>query len=767
MTLTLLLTDKALKALGSKPSVAAKKLLELAYTNGLSPTASPIGRHKLNIRLNDKQTIWITDGVSVLTGKQASALIMAALDFKEQQSKPVIIDYDDSIGVNFNDGRAWRDIQTEIIPELVLGLHSDKVIALEASTGAGKSAALLAAAVLDGRDALICAPTISILKQLVTEYLSFDITYDYVVILGRQTFVSEDLVHSSLDDLKPETQKEVKGWMTAQENGQVCPVFNTPWLASQLSEQVTLPDGWINTVTLDHIVSDVHCAGYQAYSRVKARAKTAKHVFCTHAMLAFDLVMRLKESRLNSEDYDSLNSEFQIAMEEYSDLALAQKKREILLKSTKQRAKTASGLFGKRILLVDEAHMLEANIANTLSDKIALSTTLKLVKQHNTKLVGMGSKAGTAATKALEKAFKAIVRESAKEDILYSVNLDSVGDGLKAVFTQFYTALKKFVATTKVRDKTILEMNRIFNDLNEGKKGYSAYISFSPNYRYPSLLTGRDSIAAPLSMLWESYMAAGLVSATLQVPSLGYDFVKRTLYIPTDRFIQGNSYETDWLKKNVTLHLPNVGRTQLCRPPSELPQGEWIEDVASHIDVITREAVGGTLVLTSSFSIINDLRLLVNNDTHSRVISQGGKQEYAQNEADFRNNDRPIWLATGRSWQGLDLRSDDDQELLTDLIIVNIPFGVSGSVGAHKRIEKIGFHNVVPYELAIKLKQGIGRLKREDDDTKRHIWLLDNRAVNGPKAKMGHYSTPMKVVQGYKIKHDIFPTGGNTMLSMG
>jgi CRISPR type IV-associated DEAD/DEAH-box helicase Csf4 len=809
MIISLFFSDNNLKRLGSKPSKKVKELLVIAKEKGVTPKAGPKGTNKVNVRLNKQQLPLIEQGDEVLSGVEVSRLVVTTLDHLEQQAVLAQKEAYESrlhteraeitesgIGVNFKADRQWRPQQLAMIPEISLALSSDKVIAVNASTGVGKSAALLASAIIDGRDALIAAPTISIVKHLVKEYQGLDIKHDYTVILGRQNFISESLLMNALNEgnLSDAVKKDVIKWMNDQHDEGVCPVFNLGWLTSHLIESVAdLPDGWASGLTIDNTPVDYECPGVKAHQKMIADAKQSKHVFCTHAMIAVDILVRLQQTSDNDifvkdlkevlEDYKALIEKQQVGSKKQDDdfkekkKKLTDRRRELLGSQSAKRGALSTGIFGNRILLVDEAHMLEENIANFLSKKVALSTVIQAVKADAKKNKFDRDANTKKAISQLSVFFNSIIKEGQRQDILYNLNLDAAGDNMNHFFNGFLKQLALYVKHSGTKNDGVLKaLDTIKKSLGK-TVGFSTYISLSPNYRYPSLLTGRDSIAKPLSLLWGAYPASALLSATMYVPVKGYEFVKRSLYIPESRFVQGRHYESSFNKKNVTVHLPSskMGPNELSRPSTSDvdldPQvfSEWLINVAEHISSITAHAEGGTLVLCSSFEIINKLSLFVDEDILERLVIQGGKQDYAQNERQFRESDRPVWLATGRSWQGLDLCSKDNDTLLTDLIIVNLPFGAGSSVSAQKKIEKAGFQNVVPYLTAIKLMQGMGRLVRQEDGTYRHIWILDNRAVNGPKAKMQHFSIPMMQLDGYDVQRDIQPatSAKRHVISMG
>ena len=74
--------------------------------------------------------------------------------------------------------------------------------------------------------------------------------------------------------------------------------------------------------------------------------------------------------------------------------------------------------------------------------------------------------------------------------------------------------------------------------------------------------------------------------------------------------------------------------------------------------------------------------------------------------------------------------------LLTDLVIVRIPYGMNRTSTHIAREAWNPNADFKGKEAILRLKQGLGRLMRQDGVTDRHIWFLDGRIkINGYDAK--------------------------------
>ena len=294
-------------------------------------------------------------------------------------------------------------------------------------------------------------------------------------------------------------------------------------------------------------------------------------------------------------------------------------------------------------------------------------------------------------------------------------------------------------------------------------------VTYSPVRRFPSMIVGPRSLFGFLRALWDSTEAAGLLSATMfhlgkdGTASCGY--LQTKLAVDRKRAAAVAPCHAAWVWSTPTLYVPTVKSGSLLTYPSKLEQsGEaeapskddeagdpeagvpdelkaWWTQIGQWVGKITSTAVGGTLVLCCSYRDVDALGRRVQEADADRVIVQKRGVSLARVKEAFiaktRSGKRPIWIATGGAWTGLDLRdelADDPAEdlLLTDLVITRLPFGSNRSAEHQARMRHFGF-DAEAAETEMMLRQGMGRSVRRPGLKHRRIWMMDGRIV-GPRA---------------------------------
>jgi ATP-dependent DNA helicase DinG len=108
------------------------------------------------------------------------------------------------------------------------------------------------------------------------------------------------------------------------------------------------------------------------------------------------------------------------------------------------------------------------------------------------------------------------------------------------------------------------------------------------------------------------------------------------------------------------------------------------------------------------------------------IQQSGSSQERVLDE--FKNDVNSVLLGTGSYWEGIDIQGKS----LSNLIIFRLPFPVPDPIIEYKAsIAKDDLMEVRVPEMIIKLKQGIGRLIRNDSDTG-IVSIIDSRLRDKP-----------------------------------
>jgi CRISPR type IV-associated DEAD/DEAH-box helicase Csf4 len=173
---------------------------------------------------------------------------------------------------------------------------------------------------------------------------------------------------------------------------------------------------------------------------------------------------------------------------------------------------------------------------------------------------------------------------------------------------------------------------------------------------------------------------------------------------------------------------------------SELSMAMWLSECAKVINLAASDSAGGMLVLMSGYDRLEKLAVAIVRDFPAlvpRLVVQSRLTRIATLASVFkaraRAGDRPIWLATGSAWTGLDLADelvgDDEPQkdlLLTDLVIPNLPFGLQRNTTHVAKVSNMGF-GIERIATQRMFRNGLGRGVRREGLTHRRYWVLDGR----------------------------------------
>lgn len=603
-----------------------------------------------------------------------------------------------------------------------IGLH-------EASTGTGKTLAIIASAVdraAAGERVVIAVPTIGLVESFVDELQKLQKAgMDLPVwrpIYGRGEFISRSAAEARLKEEPSDELRDVIAHANATGD----------WHLGSWQKRAPGIEG-LSTCVIGSLTAKDD-PGLQAYKAQFARDAT-DIIICTHAMLAIDTVLRIMRV--------GTDADFKEQRQRQRDEQGYDYRIENLLRVSFEQDEHRH-LPEYQAAFIDEAHLLEQAFASVMAVDVSfwqLLRALRSLRELNANAVP------TKAIQLVEKAFEGLQRCEDTNSRLIGNDADEVRhlrNVLKALDLTKETR-KHCDKAPEAREFVTRARTAILSFLKDDLA--VALLSFSPSRRFPRLLMGRKSTHRELNYLWTAMRAGALVSATLNLTtaagassasSVGY-----LLSVPPSRMRAPAPIVNPEIYRPVTCLTPNATLARsgwLVRPTGDDEEAEaaWFDEMAAVILRATQSAAGGTLILTTSYRILDALHERLKDGINGRLMVSAPGKRLGHLANEFLDaaaaGKRPVWIATGGAWTGLDLSGTrrgldaKDDNILTDVIVTNIPFRTNRSLSHATRVMRRG--NFEFFDTYVKFKQGIGRLVRNpspDLPANRRLWVLDGR----------------------------------------
>ncbi|RTZ62933.1 MAG: ATP-dependent DNA helicase [Aquificaceae bacterium] len=222
-----------------------------------------------------------------------------------------------------------------------------------------------------------------------------------------------------------------------------------------------------------------------------------------------------------------------------------------------------------------------------------------------------------------------------------------------------------------------------------------------------SLITTPLDIAEPFKKQLEAWSCAWiLTSATLAVQQSFDHFTQRIgMEKPTELLLDS---PFDYWHHGLLYAPPNM---------PEPHQHDFVESVVDAAIPVIDVAGGRTFMLFTSYRALNEAAELLRDEIDYPILVQGDSSQADMIEK-FRHLGNAVLLGTSSFWEGVDVRG----AALSCVIIDKLPFASPGDPVLEARIKSIresGGNPFGEYQLpqaVIALKQGVGRLIRDDND---------------------------------------------------
>lgn len=707
-----------------------------------------------------------------------------------------------------------RAPQVEFFKQVQDALAGSGIGICEASTGTGKTLGIMAAAIetlrsrkSEGR-LVIGTPSIALITQFSDVWKKLDAVMDIPplrVVLGRSEFVSKNELDNFLKlDESGIDQQPIKGWIARGGRSQAFDGDVTSWLASSLVS--VSPDFPVNEVILPQIVLRDD-PGYLAYqAQFYDDRNRTEIMLSTHAMLAIDLRRRIGFGK-DDEDVMSINdalarsfSKLRKAKEGEYQIDPEEKQKDLKRLDALQDEKAAriadlsreNGILPPyHHVILDEAHLFESNVSSALSDYVSIKALMRHLKEYREE----GGNCSRDAISKIDKAVHRIMDASAE----LQLDMLSLLEG-SPVARDCETALREiafWLETVKYpQPSASAKASALFQTLKSdlavikyaSRKDHRslAFLKLSPVRSYPQLFVGRKSVDHFLKMLWYSVDSAAAVSATLYLKKgdeYSASYQQKILAIPADRMKTYPPVIPSWLMKPIKgVWLPEAvtdedGKIWL-RPPSRMDKLDaadretadlvWSAEVVAVIEKIYASAAGGVMVAMTSYDLISTFAEFMLPVFGDRLVVASPSLKLALQVDRFLQLSacgmRPIWLAIGAAWTGLDIGGHqpyakvtgyelppEEDNVMTDIIIPKLPFGTNRTITHAYRLEK---QPGVPWEIletSFRIKQVMGRLvRRAGLPANRRIYILDGR-MSDPKFG-GMFGTIKNLIKPYGVR---------------
>lgn len=676
-----------------------------------------------------------------------------------------------------------------------------QVLFAEAGTGIGKTLTYLTLAIehihklrQKGGSPLICiaVPTYNNVTELMQSWescLAQQVDFRPATLAAKRDFVSQQALKELLQNVFDETDPialEVRDWLAnpVPERG-----FRNQasWTMQGL---IAAAPGFLfhDLVRLDDRTDDDDL-GYLAYQAQWREATKSPLWIMTHAMLASLTKQRLiahrssvrsspdELAKVNQavEDWRSRRSQLSLYLEPKQDddaliyraqVTLDDNERAGLLhrvlNDIYQDSNLDDSLFMSKLpdfdlTIVDEAHMLDASFDLVLSNRVSLWSLLQDLRRiRSTGLRGPVTKQMVDNMDSLLKKLQSSpggieaidLTSSTGKSIIQSMHECCSGVSRIKLKDDYKSSVAEIRRVSAV-ERSLKLMLRL---LDSGQ-GFSGYVDWSPDRKWPRLVMGRTNLGAELDYLWSVVSSRSiLVSGTLyeHMPTPSIEHVRRNLTVRPDKAVIMTPIHAYWQFSCTRILLVNESRRpdgslSFSRPGSSESKtldeesfakrrNAWVDDVAHYIWRAHGAGVkgqGGMLVLCTAFADIKDIgeRLLAYMDSLNSkhpVLMHQPDMPLAALKRDYRehllNGVRPILLGSGSAWTGFDLHWADIPAAVTDLVLVNAPFGAVSKLVSH---QKRGYLSAV-YDMFVLVRQGIGRLVRnklKEGEVRRVHWI--------------------------------------------
>lgn len=708
-------------------------------------------------------------GLSV--GETATALLIRDFDDQAQASRQPEKAADPPAATL---GALGRALGVAVRPEqvrMLAALHAldaqegasrpPRVLFCEAGTGTGKTLAYLGYALDElaahpTRRVMVAAPSFALLQQIGNELARFGPDAPRTVFLaGQSEWVSETALKALIEEDKQidsEVAKALRKWARTGGDGS-----RPRWSMGSLLQEVA--DFALSDDVTVAQRSDDDDAGWKAYQKQFIDAAQARLVVLTHSMLAhlvkYRLMLQLRASRGEETIADAAKDWMALAPEERSQ-RLHERLNEALASLGLEEG--CERLPDVDLLIIDEGHAIEDAFAAAFGVFASLRSVLRDARELHAQHPVAVPHAARQRLEEMVGRIQALGADKGSDDLVALDAQQALLDDLIAALQEAVSLKKSSTRAVKTQASRSPEYRRVAalaasldvarRSARAGARNTGAFLHWSPQRDYPRISVGKLWLDRELHYLWTVVtQRTALVSGCLyeEMPKPSCESLRRALAVPPAATLAMEPIHARWQVEPVTLCMVPFmqrldGKARFIRPkyaPSGQRSAEdlapWVGDVLGYLRQVQATSVGGILVLGTAFSDLHAIAGGLASPGHGwTLLVQRPGVKLAGLRKDFlrlSRDSKVILLATGAAWTGFDLHDPQTPDALSDLVILNAPFGVfTQSVSRLRRQSSKSGHFDVAGQALLLVRQAVGRLVRSPDTpSNRRIHWLDAR----------------------------------------
>ena len=665
----------------------------------------------------------------------------------------------------------FRKEQLEMALHIENGLNENKKVIVEAGTGTGKTLAYLIPAVewavKNEKKVIVSTNTINLQEQLLNKDIPIvsklmNNNFKYLLVKGRGNYLCNrkliNIAKGELVDFEEFTHdqkqkfKYIISWGDKTKTGD----------RSELSFEV-------EHAVWEHFASETDlCAGNKCphklecfFLKSREEKREADLLITNHHMYFADLSIR-KEIGFHT-DYSILpNYDLVIFDEAHNIENVARdyfsyevskygfnKSMNYIYNLGKKKKKMGSLNFIKNYLKNIKSDLYK-NTKHTIEEEL-VDRHIDLSKRMNdffTRLIDIFSK-GQQGTLNLR-----LKKSELEKNRVWSVDIQTHYDDVMVAYNSYIKRMRALIRSLKELD----DEDGIINDFSKYVDRIEAFflsLKFindmdDENYIYWLSMNVKKNnlklIASPLKIhneleeaLFNNLEDIIFTSATIAVED-SFDYFKKSIGL------NENTHDK-------VIHSPFDYENQMrVYVPTDTPMPNdknFISKIQNFVKNLIIKARGNTFILFTSYSTLNYLYYLLNDDLEARGFDLFIQGMAPRNQLInmYKTSRKPVLFGTDSFWEGVDVKG----EKLSSVIMVKLPFKVPSEPVVEAIIENLtkeGKNAFMEYQIPesiIKFKQGVGRLIRSKED-KGIITILDNRLISKRYGRLFLNSLPTSKV---------------------